>query len=399
MSVSQSASITQPAQQKKSRKNGDGTTFFDIKRQRWVSSYFDINGKRRTQTFHKKGDAEKWRINQIAIRDSGGNTHPEDPKQTVEEYLNGWLEYRKSKGRPNTDRFYRITVRNRINPHIGKLKVSSLRPASIEQMVDLLNSSSYSAGSIQAVYSTLSKAFNDGVRLGWITNNPMKRVERLKVKSVSTKAIPQCDFEKLYLEALKSESDLARLIAGGKLGLRAGEVAGLRWNDIDLENACVTISRQVQYVKGKGNIYCEPKTLRESPIPLTDNELGILLAHKEAQEIAFVKLKSKPKISALYDGYDPEIVFPNAYGGLQNSKSDIKWFHKLCKSAGVTRYQRHQMRKKAFTDLMLVADLGTTMAYSGHSQSSTLLKHYVTPELEALRVAVKKREIMNGSHF
>jgi hypothetical protein len=136
MSVSQSASTNQPAQQKKSRKNGDGTTFFDNKRERWVSSYFDINGRRRTQTFHKKGDAEKWRINQIAIRDSGGNTHPEDPKRTVEEFLNGWLEYRKSKGRPNTDRFYRITVRNRINPHIGKLKISTLRPASIEQMVE-----------------------------------------------------------------------------------------------------------------------------------------------------------------------------------------------------------------------------------------------------------------------
>jgi hypothetical protein len=50
------------------------------------------------------------------------------------------------------------------------------------------------------------------------------------------------------------------------------------------------------------------------------------------------------------------------------------------------------MRKKAFTDLLLVADLGTTMSYSGHSQSSTLIKHYISPELSAVRSAIEKRE-------
>jgi hypothetical protein len=54
------------------------------------------------------------------------------------------------------------------------------------------------------------------------------------------------------------------------------------------------------------------------------------------------------------------------------------------------------MRKKALTDLLLVADLGTVMAYSGHTQSSTLLKHYISPEIGAVRIAAERREFDSG---
>jgi hypothetical protein len=37
-------------------------------RDRWVASFYDINGIRRTQTFHKKNDADKWRIENITQR-------------------------------------------------------------------------------------------------------------------------------------------------------------------------------------------------------------------------------------------------------------------------------------------------------------------------------------------
>ena len=62
-----STSEVSPAivQGKKERRNGDGTTFFDRKRDRWVASFYDINGIRRTQTFHKKNDADKLHTLQI----------------------------------------------------------------------------------------------------------------------------------------------------------------------------------------------------------------------------------------------------------------------------------------------------------------------------------------------
>jgi hypothetical protein len=43
----------------------------------------------------------------------------------------------------------------------------------------------------------------------------------------------------------------------------------------------------------------------------------------------------------------------------------------------------------------MASDVGTTMAFSGHSQASTLLKHYISPEVGAVRKAIEKREIAN----
>jgi integrase len=281
-----------------------------------------------------------------------------------------------------------------ITPYIGKEKAATIRPANIEETASKLLNSGYSAGSLKAFYSTLSKAFNDGVRLGWLPNNPMTRVERLRLQSDPTPPIPQSDVEKLFMEALKSERDMARLIVGVRLGLRPAEVSGLRWDDLDLINKYLKIERQVQYCKENGLAYCPPKTLRKAPIPLTDNEISILIEYRKMQDSQWERWEAR----AAKNGYviDRQVMFPNSYGTLQNSKSDTKWFHELCQRAEVNKYQRYQMRKKAFTDLLLVADLGTTMTYSGHSQSSTLIRHYISPELSAVRNAVEKREIHNS---
>ena len=57
-----------------------------------------------------------------------------------------------------------------------------------------------------------------------------------------------------------------RTIAGSgvRVGIRPGEVLGLRWSDFDLPKKELTINRQIQYEKGKGFVYGLPKTVRKS---------------------------------------------------------------------------------------------------------------------------------------
>jgi integrase len=166
----------------------------------------------------------------------------------------------------------------------------------------------------------------------------------------------------------------------------------LRWSDFDFNEEIVWIRRQAQYIKGEGLVYCPPKTPMLEPIPLDKNEVKAFLQHKEIQELQKSLWAGKViKGECAWKG-DEEIVFPNAYGNLQNAKSDTRWFKQLCESAGIPVYQRYQMRKRAFTDLMMATNLANVMAYSGHTQSSTLLKHYISPELEDVRLAIKKRQ-------
>lgn len=373
---------------KKVRKNGEGSIFFDKKRERWVASFFDIKGHRRTQTFHREPDATKWLENCISLRDHGHGTHAEKPRQTVSEFLMDWLEHSKPHLRYNTYRNYQQTIKYRISPYIGEVRVMKLKSLTIEKMFNQLIEKGYSGGTINGAYRTLSKAFNDGVRLDLIPFNPLLKVKNPRIESQPTSSIPKAHVELLYKEASKNPSDLARLLVGTQLGLRPGEISGLQWSDLNEDELNLKVSRQVQYEPGKGLAYCPPKTLRRDPVPLTAKELEILKRHKSHQElISIVEFSGIPSWKG-----DKNIMFPNAHGNLQNAKSDRIWFQRLCDKAGTPRYERYQMRKTAFTSLLLESDIGTVMAYSGHSQSSTLLKHYISPETNALRNAINRRE-------
>lgn len=379
-------------QGKKIRKNGQGSTYFDNTRKKWVSEIIDLNGIRQKEAFDLQEEADQWRIKNFIARENGELLVSKNPKQTVHEFLVDWLEYRKPKIAPSTYRYYDITIRNRIVPYLGKMRAGKLKPDAIEKAVELIVESGRADGTIRSFYSTMSKAYRDGVRLGWVPYNPMLKVERRKLHLNPSKPIPRGDTDKLFSVANSSASDLARLIAGVSLGLRPGTVAGLRWSDFDFKEELLWIRRQVQYIKGEGLVYCPPKTPMLEPIPLSKNEIKAFLQHREIQELQkFLWAGKIIKGACAWNG-DEEIVFPNAYGNLQNAKSDTRWFKQLCESAGIPVYQRYQMRKRAFTDLMMATNLANVMAYSGHTQSSTLLKHYISPELEDVRLAIKKRQ-------
>ena len=382
-------------QNNKSRKNGKGTTYFDKRRNRWVSQVINIYRVREFASFHPdlEDDAHEWRIQKVSERDRFIGSTSELKRKTVAELLAKWLTYRSGRNRSNTNRFYAITIRARINPLLGSIKAVQLTPEQIELAVDKLVERGYAAGSIRGFYVTLSKAYKDAVRLGWLPYNPMEKVERIKLEAEVSLPIPKEDTEQLFKSALADYHDLARLIVGVRIGLRPGEVAGLRWGDFDIPNKELIVTRQVQYEQGKGLVYGPPKTLRKKPIPLGDDEVLVLEKYRNQMEFNHVIWASKSiNGQAAWKG-DSEIVFPNRHGNLQNLKSDAKWFRKLCSKAGVPNYQLYQMRKRAFTDLMMVTNIATVMAYSGHTQASTLLKHYISPELEDIRVALEDRRL------
>lgn len=369
------------------RANGRGSLFEDRRRKGWVASFIDIHGRRKSEIFNTENEAQKWLDVQIAAKMSGTTTFAANPKQTVTEYLENWLEFRKTRIRFNTYESYRKAIKNLISPRIGSKNAGKLKPIEVDKFFNDLIEAGYAGGTIRTAYSTLSKAFNDGVRLSLLPKNPLDFCEKPNMTSKITKSIPAKDQELIYREALKNTYDFARLIVGSEMSLRPGEIVGLRWEDIDQENLIVNVSRQVQDQKGKGLHYCPTKNSRDEPIPISPLQLDALLRHKRDQEEFWGKVanfKSWKK--------DAGIIFPNSKGNLLSAKSDRIWFAELCNRAGVQKYQRYQMRKTGLTELLLVSDVATVKMYSGHSQASTLLKHYVSPELESVRDANKRRE-------
>ena len=124
--------------------------------------------------------------------------------------------------------------------------------------------------------------------------------------------------------------------------------------------------------------------MRSRATPITARQLRILLDHKRHQSLNKSKWVT-----------DLDLIFPNPIGKMLDESRDKKWMKRICEKALVPRYSLYQFRKTAFTELLISSDAGTTMAFSGHSQASTLFKHYITPEEAAVRRAIEKREIAN----
>ena len=70
-------------QGKKIRKNGQGSTYFDKTRKKWVSEIDDFNGIRQKEAFDFEEDANQWRIKNFIARERGELLVSKNPKQTA----------------------------------------------------------------------------------------------------------------------------------------------------------------------------------------------------------------------------------------------------------------------------------------------------------------------------
>jgi integrase len=388
--VSNSPESGKKVSNKPKRANGRGSIYQITKsngKKVWKAAIKDINGKLRTKNFTKFAEAEDWIAEQRRARELGENTYATNPKMTVGEFMTGWVENKYSDDQSNTQRFYRNAIKNHIIPALGNIKASSLTTKSIESLLRDMAARQLGAGTIKSVKASLSAAFNDAVRLGDLTRNPMKNVKMPDTQARPTKPLPRNDWEKIYLEAMKDPYTHARVEVAGMLGLRPGEALGLKWSDVNVQECSLRVARQVQRIKGKGLVVKAVKQKKERTLPISATTIQILLTHKRYQTL---------QKAAWTD--DLDLVFPNSLGKPQDEKADRNAFKKLLKNAGTPNYELYQLRKTAFTAMASQTDLKTLMEFTGHTQVSTVLGSYVFATSESMAKAVNGMDSLRPSN-
>jgi integrase len=344
---------------------------------RYRAAIHDINGKRRTKNFKKKAEAEDWLAMQRQSRNHGLNTYATNPKMTVTEFMTGWVESKYSDDQSNTQRFYRNAIKNHITPALGNIKASSLSAKSIESLLRDMAARQLGAGTIKGVKASLSAAFNDAVRLGDLTRNPMKNVKMPDIQSKPSKPLLRNDWEKIYLEAMKDPYMHARIEVAGMLALRPGEALGLRWADLNGQESTLRVARQVQRIKGRGLVVKAVKQKKERTLLISDKTIHILLTHKRYQALQKAAWTE-----------DLDLMFPNSLGKPQDEKADRNAFKRLLRAVGAPNYELYQLRKTAITAMASKTDLKTLMEFTGHTQVSTVLGSYVFATSESMKSAV-----------
>jgi integrase len=234
------------------RGQGEGSVF-QRKDGRWAAK-LTADSKTYTRYARTKKDAlakmkDLRREVEAGVADTG--------KVTVGQYLADWLRGRKDKIEYASWRNYEAEVRLRIAPELGDVELRRLTPELVSRFYASLAEREVGPRMQRYSHQTLSKALNDAVRAGLIASNPCARVEPPKARRKTVEALR---LSEIYLLLDGIQDPIISLAAEIAVftGLRRGEVAGLRWSDVDLDRGMLHVSQQIAMVDG----HFAPKELK-----------------------------------------------------------------------------------------------------------------------------------------
>lgn len=296
---------------------------------------------------------------------------PPPPPETVGEYLARWLDELPADLAWNTLRSRRNAVTRHLIPALGRHPLGELTPRQVEAA---LRSLPLAASSAVGVRSILVIALNDAVRLELIPRNPAtlaRAPKRIKAKR------PRLTVEQARrLIAVADGERLGRaLLLAVCLGLRRGEMQGLRWSDIDWQRGTLAVEVQRSFQTGAGLVERAPKNNSGRVIQMPDVVADALQAQRDAQ-----------RWERQQHGYrDHDLVFcrvdgrPLASGALASMFARVFARHDAdaAPEGRIGPIRPHDLRGSSASILLsLGVPLPTVMQILGHRKASTTLESY-----------------------
>ncbi len=216
----------------------------------------DDVGKRRQREiggFRTKKEAQAA-INE-ALSGVQRGTFVAPSRTTVREFLNLWIDGVKTEVALTAWVSYAQSVRCHINPHLGSKRIGELSALDIKRWHGVLLTSGrqdgtpLAANSVKLAHRVLHRALADAVRWNLIFVNPVSAV---RVPKGTTKELRVWTAEEArqFLDAVADDRLVALWTLALHTGMRRGELAGLRWSDVDLDAGTLTVAQQCQRATG-----------------------------------------------------------------------------------------------------------------------------------------------------
>lgn len=228
------------------------------------------------------------------------------------------------------------------------------------------------AGTIHSYHRVLSAVLFRAVKWGYIKSNPASCADLPSIANRRAAYLDEPDARRL-LELLKDEPIKWRTIVTFDLlsGLRRGELAGLRWQDVNFQDQTIIIRQTSNYLPGKGIYVDTPKTTTSNrPLKLARSAFLLLMEYKQWQD----ELKE-----SLGDAWRDEDgrIFTTDDGAPMFPDSITKWFTDFVKRTGLPKVTIHSLRH-TYASLMIAdgVPLVVVSHQLGHAQTSTTANIY-----------------------
>ena len=330
----------------------------------------DREGKRvrKYRTFDTKRDATRAFNEHKVKMDKGTQIMPSE--YTFAQWLDYWYKDIILPQIEETTAYgYRGMIENYLKPQLGEIRLQKLTARDIQQYYTwLMGEKELSPNTVIKHHNLLTNTLNAAERQEYITKNPMRAVSPPKKRQREAKFYTPEQLGILLDKAVGTRLELPVFICA-YLGLRRGELCGLRWSDVDLEHKTITIEN-TRTQAGKKEIEKGTKTASSTrTLYLPDTLCDMLKAAREHQQACRAEYKNA------YDDNDYVVVMEDGKPFRPNYLSEL--FGKFLADNDLPKIVLHELRH-TFASLSNQAGIP---AYNigkalGHSTPATTQKIY-----------------------
>ncbi len=326
------------------------------------------NRVRKYRTFDTKRDATRAFNEHKVKMDKGTQIMPSE--YTFAQWLDYWYKDIILPQIEETTAYgYRGMIENYLKPQLGEIRLQKLTARDIQQYYTwLMDEKELSPNTVIKHHNLLTNTLNAAERQEYITKNPMRAVSPPKKRQREAKFYTPEQLGILLDKAVGTRLELPVYICA-YLGLRRGELCGLRWSDVDLEHKTITIEN-TRTQAGKKEIEKGTKTASSTrTLYLPDTLCDMLKAAREHQQACRAEYKNA------YDDNDYVVVMEDGRPFRPNYLSEL--FGKFLADNDLPKIVLHELRH-TFASLSNQAGIP---AYNigkalGHSTPATTQKIY-----------------------
>ena len=364
---------------------------------RFVSS----EGKRQVKCFSSLPEARNW-LDDAKYADKHENIFV-PPDMTVDVWFEFWISHIVGDLAPNTKRNYRERYKQNIQPIIGTMLLSDVKPMHCKKVL-LSMDADYAGSTIRQTYITMGTMFKAAKMNDLIAKHPMDGVRFTKpVRATDDIHFLTRDEQIRFLETAKRSRNYNQYALILETGLRTGEMIGLTWDAIDFQNRTLTVNKTLEYRHKQHFWRAGPPKTQQSyrTIPLTDRAYEILKEIKDKRPWQ----KESPLLSQTLEYIDRrtgaisrlvmrDLVFINWRTGepAKNSSYDTH-LYKLCDEAGIEKFCMHALRHTYATRAIECGVQPKVLQkLLGHASIKTTMHRYVHVTSESLNQAVRQFE-------
>lgn len=297
-----------------------------VEKTAWVVDYVDLQGKRRLKTFAKKKDADAFEATaKVEVREG---VHVADSASiTVKEAGEKWIKAASRRVERGTLVQYRQHLDLHIVPFLGDTLLSRLSVPAVREFEDTLGDEGRSPAMVRKVLVSLGSLLADAQERGLVIRNAVREKARTRQKGRDRRQEKRQKGKLKVGEDIPTREEIKALVGAldGRwrpllltaifTGLRASEIRGLRWQDVDLEKREIHVRQRADRFNDIG----KPKSeAGERTVPMPPLVLNTLREWRLSCPRPRTGEKDAEGNPVIEEMRPEQLVFPNGQGKVES---------------------------------------------------------------------------------